>query len=149
MANGGVTPVAPSAIKDMMGQALPKEMTLEEIHTFVKEFGEAAGRAKKSGFDGIEIHAGHGYLIAEFLFPFINKRNDEYGGCFENRVRFLDELYYEMRKHVGDDFPFQVRFSANEYVTGGRTEVESYQLALHLEEISVNSLNSTTRAWQT
>lgn len=141
MSNGGVTPVAPSAIKDPVCQSLPREITVEEIHTFVKEFGEAAKRAKECGFDGIEIHAGHGYLIAQFLSPFINKRNDSYGGCFENRVRFLDELYAEMRKQVGTDFPIQVRFSANEYVTGGRTAVESYQLALHLEELGVDSLN--------
>ncbi len=147
LATGGVTPVAPSAIKDSLCQALPREMTVEEIHTFVKEFGEAAARAKESGFDGIEVHAGHGYLIAEFLSPFINKRNDSYGGCFENRVRFLDELYAEMRKHVGKDFPIQVRFSANEYVTGGRTEVESYQLALHLDQLGVDAINISNGAY--
>lgn len=141
LSTGGVTPVAPSAIKDPMCQTMPRELTVEEIQTIVKEFGEAARRAKESGFDGIEIHAGHGYLIAQFLSPFINKRNDCYGGCFENRVRFIDEIYAAMRANVGEDFPIIVRFSANEYVTGGRTEVESYQLAMHLDELGVDALN--------
>lgn len=144
---GGTIPVAPSAIKDALCQTLPREMTVEEIHELVKDFGLAAKRCQEAGFDGIEIHAGHGYLIAEFLSPFINKRNDQYGGCFENRVRFLDELYHEMRKHVGYDFPIQVRFSANEYVTGGRTEVESYQLAMHLDELKVDALNVSNGAY--
>ncbi|MBR4162875.1 MAG: FAD-dependent oxidoreductase, partial [Solobacterium sp.] len=141
LSTGGVQPVAPSAIKDPLCQTLPREITIDEIHTLVKEFGEAALRAKKAGFDGIEVHAGHGYLIAQFLSPFINKRTDEYGGCFENRVRFLDEVYAEIRKNVGEDFPIQIRFSANEFVAGGRTEAESYQLAMHVEELGFNSIN--------
>ena len=72
-------------------------MEIEEIHEIEAAFGEAARRAKEAGFDGVEIHAGHGYLIAEFLSSYVNKRTDEYGGCFENRVRFLDNLYHEIR----------------------------------------------------
>lgn len=138
---GGVQPVAPSSIKDPLCQTQPKEISVEEIHQLVKDFGSAARRAKEAGFDGIEIHAGHGYLIAEFLSPFINKRNDQYGGCFENRIRFLDEIYLEVRKNVGYDFPITVRYSANEYVIGGRTEVETYQIAMHLDELKIDGLN--------
>ena len=83
---GGVQPVAPSAFKDPLCQTQPREITIEEIHQLVKDFGTAARRAEEAGFDGAEIHCGHGYLLAEFLSPFINKRVDEYGGCFENRV---------------------------------------------------------------
>lgn len=144
---GGVQPIAPSAIKVSLCQTQPREITVKEIHQLVEAFGLAAKRCKESGFDGIEIHAGHGYLIAEFLSPFINKRNDEYGGCFENRVRFLDEIYFEMRKNVGYDFPIQVRYSANEFVTGGRTEVESYQLAIHLDELKIDALNISNGAY--
>lgn len=147
LSTGGQKPVAPSAIKDPLCQTQPREITIGEIRELVKDFGQAARRAKESGFDGIEIHAGHGYLIAEFLSPFINKRNDQYGGCFENRVRFLDEIYYKIRKQVGDDFPIIVRFSANEYVTGGRTEVESYQLAMHLDELNIDGLNISNGAY--
>lgn len=145
--NGNVVPVAPSAIKDPFCQEQPREITKEEIHQLVKDFGMAAQRAKEAGFDGIEIHAGHGYMIAEFLSPFINKRTDEYGGCFENRCRFIDEIYYEMRRHVGPNFPIQVRMSANEYVPGGRTEAESFQLARHLDEMGVDSINVSNGAY--
>lgn len=145
--NGDVTPVAPSAIKDPLCQTQPREITVEEIHQLVKDFGQAARRAKEAGFDGIEIHAGHGYLLAEFISPFINKRNDAYGGCFENRVRILDEVYHEMRENVGYEYPITVRFSANEYVTGGRTEVESYQLAMHLDELKIDGLNVSNGAY--
>jgi len=144
---GGVQPLAPSALKDPVCQTLTREITVDEIHELVKDFGLAAKRCKEAGFDGIEIHAGHGYLIAEFLSSAANKRNDEYGGCFENRVRFLDEIYLEMRKHVGYDFPIIVRYSANEYIANGRTEVESYQLAMHLDEMKVDALNISNGAY--
>lgn len=146
-ANGGVTPIAPSAIKDPLCLTQPREITVEEIHQLVKDFGSAAKRAEQAGFDGVEIHAGHGYLIAEFLSPFINKRTDEYGGCFDNRVRFLDEIYAEVRKNVSKDFAVQVRFSPNEYVVGGRTETEAYVLAQHLDDLGVDALNVSNGAY--
>jgi len=133
--------VAPSAIKDPMAMNMPREMTVDEIHKVVKAFGEAAARAKKAGFDGVEIHAGHGYLLAQFLSGFINKRTDEYGGCFANRLRFFDEVYAEVRKTVGYDYPVIVRFSVNEYITGGRTECESYALARHFDELGVDAIH--------
>ena len=139
--NGNVQPVAPSAIKDPFCMDLPREITVEEIHQIVKDFGSTARRAKESGFDGIEIHAAHGYLISEFLSPFTNKRVDEYGGCFENRTRILDEIYAEIRRNVGKDFPVQVRISANEYLLGGRTEADTYELVRHLDELGVDAIH--------
>jgi len=139
--NGNVQPVAPSALKDPFCMDLPREITVEEIHQIVKDFGTTAKRAKESGFDGIEIHAAHGYLISEFLSPFTNKRVDEYGGCFENRTRILDEIYAEIRKNVGNDFPVQVRISANEYLLGGRTEADTYELVRHLDELGVDAIH--------
>lgn len=139
--NGDVQPVAPSAIKDPFCMDLPREMTRDEIHQIVRDFGSTARRAKESGFDGIEIHAAHGYLISEFLSPFTNKRVDEYGGCFENRTRILDEVYAAVRENVGDDFPVQVRVSANEYLLGGRTEADTYELVRHLDELGVDAIH--------
>lgn len=98
--NGNVQPFAPSAIKDPFCMDLPREMTIHEIHQIVRDFGATSKRAKESGFDGIEIHAAHGYLISSFLSPFTNKRVDEYGGCFENRTRILDEIYACVRENV-------------------------------------------------
>ena len=139
--NGNVQPIAPSAIKDTFCMDLPREITVDEIHQIVRDFGETARRAKLCGFDGIEIHAAHGYLISEFLSPFTNKRVDEYGGCFDNRTRILDEIYAEIRKNVGNDFPVQVRISANEYLLGGRTEADTYELARHLDELGVDAIH--------
>lgn len=139
--NGNVQPVAPSAIKDPFCMDLPREITKEEIHQIVRDFGDTAKRAKESGFDGIEIHAAHGYLISEFLSPFTNKRVDEYGGCFENRTRILDEIYASIRENVGKDFPVQVRISANEYLLGGRTEADTYELVRHLDELGVDAIH--------
>lgn len=136
-----VQPVAPSKIKCPLCQNLPRELEIDEINKIEIAFGEAAKRAKESGFDGVEIHAAHGYLIAEFLSSYVNKRTDEYGGCFENRVRFLDKIYAEIRKNVGDDFPVTVRISANENVVGGRTEAESYELARHCDELGVDAIH--------
>ncbi|MBF7097670.1 FAD-dependent oxidoreductase [Alkalibacter mobilis] len=141
MANVEGTAIAPSAIKDPLAMNMPREITVEEIDGIVKAFGAAAKRAQIAGFDGVEIHAAHGYLIAQFLSHFINKRTDEYGGCFNNRVRFFDEIYTEVRKNVGYDYPVIVRMSVNEYVTGGRTEAESYALARHFDEIGVDAIH--------
>lgn len=138
--NGGVQPIAPSATKDPICMDLAREMTVEEIHTLVNEFAEAARRCKGSGFDGIELHCAHGYLLAEFLSPYVNKRTDEYGGCFDNRVRIVDEILVAMREKV-EDFPIQVRVSSREFVQGGRTEAETYQLVKHLERIGFDAIH--------
>ena len=139
--NGGVQPIAPSATMDPLLQEMPREMTVEEIHGVVADFASCAKRCKEAGFDGIEIHAAHGYLISEFLSPYTNKRVDQYGGCFENRARFLDEVYAAIRKEVGADFPVTVRISVNEYLLGGRTEAESFVLARHCEELGFDAIH--------
>ena len=138
--NGNVMPLAPSGTKDPMCMDLAREMTVEEIHQLVKDFAMAAKRCKEAGFDGIELHCAHGYLLAEFLSPYVNKRTDEYGGCFDNRVRIVEEILKAMREQVGD-FPIQVRISGNEYVQGGRTEAETYQLARRLEQIGFDAIH--------
>ena len=140
-ANGGETPLAPSATKDPMCQFQAREMTMDEIHQLVADFGVAARRAKDAGYDGVELHCAHGYLLAEFLSPAVNRRVDEYGGCFDNRVRIVAEIMAAMRAQVGDDFPIQVRFSSMDYVTGGRTEAESYELCRFFEEVGFDAIN--------
>ena len=92
----------------------PRELTVPEIKELVKKYGDAAQRAKEAGFDIVNIHMAHGYLINQFLSPMTNKRTDEYGGSVENRVRFGIEIIKEVRKRVGDNYPIFCRLTAEE-----------------------------------
>ncbi len=139
--NGGVQPIAPSAIPCPWCRDLPKEMTKADIRRVVNDFGECARRVKESGFDGLELHAGHGYLLAEFMSTYANKRTDEYGGCLDNRLRIIKEVYDAMRANVGDDFPITIRFSADEDMPGGRDIAETRVLAKLFEEWGFDALH--------
>ncbi|NTW71689.1 MAG: FAD-dependent oxidoreductase [Eubacteriaceae bacterium] len=139
--NGGKPPVAPSSIPCPWLREIPKELTIPEIEQIVNDFGDCALRAKKAGFDGIEIHAAHGYLIAQFMSPYVNKRTDKYGGSFDNRTRFIKEIYENVRGKVGKEFPVIIRFSALEDVPGGRDLSESRILAKQFEEWGFDALN--------
>ena len=139
--NGGLQPVAPSPTADNWNRDMARELSVDEIHELVGKFGQTARRAKEAGFDGIEIHAGHGYLLAEFLSLQQNKRTDEYGGPLCNRVRFLHEVYDAMRAEVGDDYPIMIRFSADEGSANGRDMGESRVLAKMFEKWGVDAIN--------
>jgi len=110
----GEKPVAPSAIA-VPGFDIPRELTEQEIGDLVRQFGDAAARAKKAGFDGVEIHAAHFYLIARFLSPACNKRLDGYGGNTEKRARFLQETIQAMKRAAGKDYPVWCRINGEEY----------------------------------
>lgn len=141
LVNGGVQPVAPSPIACPVNREMPRELTKEEIRGLVKDFAAAARRVRQSGFDGLELHAGNGYLISGFMSFYENRRTDEYGGCFVNRMRFLREIYEAIRAEVGPDFPISVRFSADEHELGGRDLAEACMVARYLEELGVNLIN--------
>ncbi|WP_094602638.1 Metal reductase [Sporomusa silvacetica DSM 10669] len=141
--NGNVQPVSSSPMICPWNKDMPHELTVEEIQQIVKDFGITAQNVVKAGFDGVEIHAAHGYLIHQFLSPHSNKRVDEYGGNYANRTRILCEVMGEVRKAVGPDFPIQVRLSAEEYSPGGRTMFESRQIIRDIEKWGADSLNLT------
>lgn len=143
-ANGGAQPVSCSPIADAWNKEIPRELKTEEVKQLVREFGITAGNAKKAGFDGIEIHAAHGYLIHEFLSPNCNHRLDEYGGSYTNRVRFLREIVEACREAVGADFPIVVRISAEENSEGGRRFHETRQILRDLEEWGVDAIHLST-----
>lgn len=116
------TPWAPSAIPcPFSPEMMPHEMTAAEIRLVVKQFGQAAARAKAAGFDGCELHGAHGYLIEEFMSPYSNKRTDEYGGDLCNRMRFALEIIREVREQTGPDFIIGYKLSSDEWVSGGLT----------------------------
>ena len=139
--NGGVQPMAPSAIPCPWCREQPREMTKADIKRVIADFASCAKRVKEAGFDGIELHAGHGYLLAEFLSPYINKRTDEYGGCLDNRARIIKEILDAMRANVGDDFPIMIRFSAEEGMPGSRDMSETRVLAKLFEEWGFDALH--------
>jgi len=109
----GEQPVAPSPIPALDCET-PRELTELEIATIVTRFAEGAERAKQAGFDGVEIHAAHGYLVSQFLSPLSNQRRDSYGGSLENRARMLLETIKAIRERVGEDYPVWCRLSAME-----------------------------------
>ncbi|MBP1685933.1 MAG: hypothetical protein H6Q33_2076 [Deltaproteobacteria bacterium] len=136
-------PLAPSAIP-CPGGAVPRALTIAEIEEIVEAFGAAARRAREAGFDAVDIHGGHGYLIAQFLSAYFNRRTDRYGGDLTGRVRFAVEVLHAVRRNVGDDFPVIFRFSADERVPGGRTTAESAIIAPLFAEAGADCLSITT-----
>ncbi|MGZ6291215.1 MAG: oxidoreductase [Syntrophales bacterium] len=137
----GCQPWAPSPIPCPAMQELPKELPVAEIEKIVGQFGDTALRAKKAGFDGVEIHGAHGYLIAEFMSPYSNKRSDEYGGHLLNRVRFPLKIVADIRAKCGKDFGIGFRISCDEFVPGGRTIEDTKAIAVLLEEAGVDVLH--------
>ncbi|HBF34984.1 TPA: NADH:flavin oxidoreductase [Candidatus Sumerlaeota bacterium] len=120
------------------GQA--RAMYSSEIIQIAEDFAQAALRAKKAGFDAIELHAGHGFLISQFLSPAFNHRTDEFGGSLENRARFLLEIISRIRASVGGDYPVLVKLNSEDFLENGMTREESAELAGLLEKASVNAI---------
>jgi 2,4-dienoyl-CoA reductase-like NADH-dependent reductase (Old Yellow Enzyme family)/thioredoxin reductase len=136
-------PVAPSAVPctALAAGETPRVLTPSEIHDLVGLYAAAARRALAAGFDLVEIHGAHGYLIGQFLSPFSNRRDDEYGGDFERRLRFPLEVIDAVRKAVGPDAPVTYRLSAEEHVAGGLTIADARRIAPRLEAAGLDLLD--------
>lgn len=144
----GAQPVAPSPLPcPVMGEQ-PHELTTAEIATIVGQFGNAARRAQQAGFDGVEVHGAHGYLIAEFMSPYSNKRTDAYGGPLANRLQFPLEIIADIRAKCGRDFTVSFRISADEFVIGGRDIAETKAICRHLEAAGVNLLHISAGTYE-
>ena len=138
--NGGYQPIAPSPVADHLLQQTPQEMTIEDIETFKEDYLNAVKRAVKAGFDAIEIHCTHGYLIASFLSGRTNKRTDRYGGTLEGRLCLPIEIIKMVRKEVGEDYPLLARLATHE-ANNGRTVEESKVVAKALVEAGLDALD--------
>ena len=134
----GSQPVAPSAIPEGGSDEVPRELERHEIEGLVRLFGEAARRACKAGFDAVEIHGAHGFLLNQFASPLSNRRTDEYGGTFEKRIRFPLEVVEEVRKTVGSGFPLLYRLGTSDGQEGGATISECQAFARKLVEAGIN-----------
>lgn len=127
-------PVSASNLPSKKGGEIPRPLQKEEITAIVKKYGEAAKRAQVAGFDAVEIHAGHSYLISQFLSQTTNNRTDEFGGSKENRARFAKMVMDEVRSQVGPMFPIMIRISADELVEGGNTLEDTLELLEYFAE---------------
>lgn len=127
---------------------VPRELTKEEIKEMVKDYGYSAKCARLAGFDGIEIHAPHGYLLHSFISPHTNIRTDEYGGSLENNLRIIKESIDSMRRYVGPDYVIGIRISASEDVKGGMTPEYVNQVAKTLESYGVNFIHLSDGSYE-
>lgn len=116
------------------------KLTKNDIKKIVSEFEKSAIRAKLSGFDGVQIHAAHGFLLSRFLSPNYNNRKDEYGGCSTNRLRIVIEIYNAIRKALGEEFFITIKINSQDYTLGGLTEEESLDMCKTLDEIGIDSI---------
>lgn len=137
----GYDPVGPSAVENPRLKIMPKELTKEEIKTIIKEFKDSAIRTKQAGFDAVEIHSAHGYLLNQFFSPLTNKRTDEYGGDLNGRIKIHLEIIKAVRESVGEDFPILLRLGASDYTEGGTTIEDSKIVAIEFEKAGLDILD--------
>ena len=137
----GYEPVGPSAIANPRTGNVPKELSKSEIKDIILEFVDAAMRVKEAGFDGVEIHSAHGYLLNQFFSPLTNKRTDEYGGDLLGRIKIHLEIIKAVRDAVGNEFPILLRLGASDYMEGGSTIEDSKIASLEFEGAGVDILD--------
>ena len=135
----GQTPLAPSNVEGF-AKSPRKEMTAEEIQNVVKSFGAAAKRAQKAGFDGVQIHAAHGYLLSQFLSPAFNQREDGYGGDIRQRARAVAEVLQEIRQAVGREYPVLIKMNCQDFIENGLTAEDSLVVGEILESEGIDAI---------
>lgn len=137
----GLEPVAPSAIPDPHINVLPRELTIMEIEDIIEKFIRAAIRAQNAGYDGVEVHGAHGYLLSQFMSPLSNRRTDHYGGDLEGRMRFPLEIVRGIKSETGGHFPVLFRLSADEFVEGGIHLDEAKEMSRMLQDAGADALH--------
>jgi len=137
---GEETPIGPSTVEYKPLELTSREMDAREIEEVINLFAQAAKRVKDAGFDGVQIHSVHGYLINQFLSPITNKRKDSWGGSLDNRMRFLLEVYRLTRETVGKDYPVLAKIPAGDFVAGGLTVREACEVAKRLSQLGIDAI---------
>ena len=135
--------MAPSAVFEPVVNIMPREMTVEEIEETVEAFAEAARRAKEAGFDAVQLHVAHGYLLSEFLSPYTNRRTDEYGGNTEKRVKIVEDIYKRTIEKVGKDFPVLIKMNVDDFLEGGINLDESKKIAERLSKMGFAAIETS------
>lgn len=139
-ANIGKAVWGPSAVEDLAYKNTPQEMTKEEIIFVQKAFADAADRAKKAGFDGVQMHAAHGYLLSKFLTPYYNRRTDQYGGNIENRSRMVLETFEAIRDMVGPNYPVFIKSNSEDFIEQGMTFSDCKYVCRKLAELGIDAI---------
>ncbi|MBN2265909.1 MAG: NADH:flavin oxidoreductase [Candidatus Aminicenantes bacterium] len=136
----GCVPVSPSPVYDPVSKVMPRELSGDEIRALVADFAAAAGRAGRAGFDGVQLHAAHGYLLSSFLSPHTNRRTDEWGGTIENRARVLLEILRGVKAACGREFPVIVKLNATDFLEGGLTLEDAVRVARMLDAEGIDGI---------
>ncbi len=139
-AAAGARPIAPSEVEVPQFPERPRAMSRKDIDGVVEAFAKGAGRAKEYGFDAVQLHGAHGYLINQFLSPLTNRRTDGYGGSLENRERFLLEVYRAVRKSVGDSYPVFIKLNISDFFDGGLETTDALHAAKVLESEGIDMI---------
>jgi len=144
-----VEPTAPSAVYDATFDRTPRALTPDEIEEIIEAFAEGARRAQEAGFDGVQLHAAHGWLLSSFLSPRTNQREDQYGGSTENRTRIIKEIYQSARKKLGDRFPILIKINTTDFLTGGIDLDEVLLVGAILSEAGFTAIETSGGMWET
>ena len=132
--------IAPSAINEAFLQQPAREVSRDEIEVLIDAFAQAARRAKEAGFDAVQLHAAHGYLVSQFISPYVNKRTDEWGGDLQGRTRFLREVARAVREQVGENYPVFIKFGMEDGKEGGLTAAEGAEVVAMMEEMGLDGI---------
>ncbi len=133
-------PIAPSAVPLEKSHVIPREMTVDEIHELVDKFARSCGRAKEAGFDAVQLHGCHGYLISNFISPYANRRSDKYGGSTENRTRFVREILEKAKELAGHEFPILMKMNGDDFLFGGLEIEEAVRVAQIIVEAGIDAV---------
>lgn len=139
----GCVPVSPSPVYDPVTKVMPRELSREEIRSLIADFVAAAGRAQRAGFDGVQLHAAHGYLLSSFLSPHTNRRTDEWGGPVENRARVLLDTLRGVKAACGRGFPVVVKLNSTDFLEGGLTLDDAVRIARLLEADGIDGIEAS------
>ncbi|GAG83198.1 unnamed protein product, partial [marine sediment metagenome] len=141
------TTIDPSGIEEPMTNNKPRAMTIKEIEEIIEAFAQAAKRVKEAGFDGVQIHAAHGYLLSEFLSPHTNKRTDDYGGSTEKRIRIVEKIYKRAVELVGPDFPILIKMNGSDFLEDGLKIEESKIIAEKFSKLGFDAIEISGCMW--
>ena len=140
--------IGPSAIAHPDSGLTPKEMSISDIADMAELFAKAAARAKDAGFDGVQIHAAHGYQLSQWITPIFNRRNDEYGGSALNRFRIISDVYCAIREAVGEEFPVWIKINSSDEVPGGIAMEDFLEMGREAARIGIDAIEVSGNRWK-